>query len=192
VARVLFTAFGPFGSFLTNPSEVALKSISGRHNVATHCFRTSYQEVARDLPLLLRKYSPEVVVAFGLASNANAVRLERVAKNTSKNSVVDVDGQVHKGSVVEGGPEALHSTLPIEQLLSMFTSQNIHAESSSDAGGYVCNFLFYLLQSLAVEFKIAKSGLVHLPDPDQYRQAFGVEINLSNIMRMVADEVAPR
>jgi pyroglutamyl-peptidase len=185
-------AFGPFGSFLTNPSEVALESISGRHDVTTHCFRTSYQEVATDLPLLLRKYSPEVVVAFGFASNANAVRLERVAKNTSNDSAPDVDGQVHKGSIVEGGPDALHSTLPIEQLLLMLTSNNIHVGSSSDAGGYVCNFLFYLLQYLAVEFKIAKSGLVHLPDPERYRPAFGVEIDLSNIMRMVADEVAPR
>ena len=63
--------------------------------------------------------------------------------------------------VVEGGPEALDSTLPVGRICESVRALGVPCEPSGDAGGYVCNALLYgMLQHNGGE---VPTGFLHVP-----------------------------
>jgi pyroglutamyl-peptidase len=116
------------------------------------------------LPRLLDEHAPDVVVAVGLAAGITAVQLERVAVNLMDARIADNGGaQPVDAPVVDGGPAAWFTTLPVKAAAAAVREAGIPAGISYSAGTYVCNATFYALQHTLAGRPRALSGFVHVP-----------------------------
>ena len=57
-----------------------------------HVFPVSYEAVDRELPALIARERPDVLVMFGLALRTKHIRIETQARNSLTRMVVDVSG----------------------------------------------------------------------------------------------------
>ncbi len=78
-ATILITGFGPFPGAPYNPTEPLVGELLRRRHPAlagvrrvAHVFHVSYQAVDRELPELLAREQPDVLVMFGLAARTPA------------------------------------------------------------------------------------------------------------------------
>ncbi|HEY1310245.1 MAG TPA: pyroglutamyl-peptidase I, partial [Pseudolabrys sp.] len=145
-ATILVTGFGPFPGAPHNPTEGLVKKLSREPaphgtRVVTHVFRTSYAAVDRDLLALLRKHRPDALLMFGLATQAAHLRVETCARNILA-PLADADGNVPDMRAIAPGRQAtLWLPTPARQLLAAVRAAHVKATLSSDAGGYLCNYV---------------------------------------------------
>ena len=146
---ILLTGFGPFPGAPFNPTEPLVEALarvrhpafSGMSRVA-HVFRVSYQAVDRELPALLAREKPEVLVMFGLALRATCLRIETQARNALTCAVPDAAGEVAvTDMIVAQAPAALPLRVPAVRLLAAARATGMPAVLSRDAGRYLCNYL---------------------------------------------------
>jgi pyroglutamyl-peptidase len=159
VTGVLVTGFEPFGAHDVNPSQLLAEELDGV------VLPVSYARAADALRTALRERDPELVLCFGLAENRTAVSVERFAHNLDEASTSDNDAAAGSGAEIEpGGPLACPSTLPVDEIVSALRERDIPAEVSRDAGGYLCNHVFYVLTRTLGDDRIG--GFVHVPPLD--------------------------
>ena len=86
--NILLTGFGPFPGAPFNPTERLVEKLARSRHLAltgvrrtSHVFRTSYEAVDRELPALLKRTKPDVLVMFGLAARTRHLRIETRARN---------------------------------------------------------------------------------------------------------------
>jgi len=153
VTRVLVTGFENFGEHEVNPSQLIADELGGV------VLPVSYERAPEALHAAIADHEPDVVIAFGLAHDRKAISVERWAHNLDEATTVDNDGTPGSGRPIDpAGPLALASTLPVDAIVAALTAEGIPAEVSRDAGGYLCNHVFYrLCQS------VARGGFVHVP-----------------------------
>jgi len=171
VPKVLLTGFDPFGHADLNPSWLVAQALHGRriarHRIVAAQLPTVFGTSATELARLLRLHRPALVVCMGLAAGRGAISLERVAINVNDARIPDNRGaQPLDGPVVEGGPSAYFSTLPVKVMLQAIREAGIGAELSNSAGTFVCNHVFYALMHQLAKRKALRStrgGLIHLP-----------------------------
>jgi len=145
---VLITGFGPFPGAPFNPTGALVELLArqspvqaGTRRVA-HVFTTSYDTVDRELPALIARERPAALVMFGLAQRIRHVRIETFARNTLSRVHADVAGVLPTAkSIVTDGPAALALPAPAQRLLAAARMAGARAVLSSDAGGYLCNYL---------------------------------------------------
>ena len=99
MTTVLITGFGPFPGAPYNPSGPLARAVAKRRRPAfadvrriLHIFETSYAAVDRDLPKLIAKHKPDIVLMFGLAGRTHFVRIETRARNARSVLFPDVTG----------------------------------------------------------------------------------------------------
>jgi pyroglutamyl-peptidase len=147
--NVLVTGFGPFPSAPFNPTgSLAEKMARSRRlamagvRVSSHVFCTSYEIVDRELPKLLARTKPDVLLMFGLAARTRHVRIETRARNTINQIVPDATGRTPRASTIQpGSPASLPLRAPIHRLVRAAQSAGVTAAPSHDAGRYLCNYL---------------------------------------------------
>jgi pyroglutamyl-peptidase len=145
-ATILVTGFGPFPGAPHNPTEGLVKRLSREPaphatRLVTHVFRTSYAAVDHELPALLRRHRPDALLMFGLATKAAHLRVETRARNILA-PLADADGIVPEMRPIAPGRQAtLRLPTPARQLLAAASAARVEAALSSDAGGYLCNYL---------------------------------------------------
>ena len=88
MTTVLITGFGRFPGAPFNPSRPLALALAKRRRPAfadihraVHIFETSYAAVDRDLPKLIARHKPDIVLMFGLAARTPFVRVETHARN---------------------------------------------------------------------------------------------------------------
>jgi pyroglutamyl-peptidase len=145
---VLLTGFGPFPGAPVNPTGPLVRALarrSGRYPQGTrriaHVFETSYAAVDRELPVLLKRIRPQVLIMFGLAQRSPYIRIETRARN-ALGALPDAAG--HRPAAELIAPETVGDiTLPapVQRLLSAARSAGLAAALSHDAGSYLCNYL---------------------------------------------------
>ena len=86
--NILLTGFGPFPGAPFNPTGRLVEKLARSRHLASsgvrrmaHVFRTSYEAVDHELPALLARTKPDVLVMFGLAGRTRHVRIETRARN---------------------------------------------------------------------------------------------------------------
>ena len=86
--RILITGFGPFPGAPFNPTEPLVARLLQLRRPALsdvkifgHVFQVTYEDVDRQLPLLLASHRPHALLMFGLASRTSYVRIETRARN---------------------------------------------------------------------------------------------------------------
>src|SRR5438552_16121601 len=111
---VLITGFGPFPGAPFNPTAALAKTLARRRRPAfhevrriAHVFPTSYAAVERELPDLVARHNPDLVLLFGLAPRTPHLRIEARARNRRSTLFADVDGMHPSLAIRAGGPAAL-------------------------------------------------------------------------------------
>lgn len=156
MTRLLVTGFEAFGEHEVNPSQLLAQELGGV------VLPVSYGRAAEALRAAVRDAEPDVVLCFGLADTRTAIGVERFAHNLDEAATTDNEAAAGSGAEIEpGGPLAVASTLPVDAIVAALRAQEIPAEVSRDAGGFLCNHVFYVLMRALDGGRIG--GFVHVP-----------------------------
>jgi pyroglutamyl-peptidase len=155
----LVTGFEIFGEHEVNPSQLIAEELDGV------VLPVSYERAATALRAAIDEREPDLVVCFGLAHDRTAISVERWAHNLDEATTVDNEGAAGSGRAIDpAGPLALASTLPVDAIVAALAEEGIPAEVSRDAGGYLCNHVFYeLMHLIERERPETRGGFIHVP-----------------------------
>jgi len=148
---VLITGFGPFPGAPQNPTGPLARRLAELRRPAfedlravAHVLETSYAAVDRELPALIDRHRPDIVLLFGLAARTRHLRIETRARNRRSTLFPDVDGyRPEEATISAGAPGSVASRAPHRRLVSAARSTGIEARLSHDAGRYLCNFAYW-------------------------------------------------
>jgi len=171
MTKVLITGFEPFGKATLNPSGEIVKRISG-DNIITAILPVAYAQSAEALLVLIEQHNPDVVISLGQAEGRTQITPERIAINLDDARLADNEGVSRIDEpILEDGPVAYESTLPIKEFVSAITAAGIPAAVSLSAGAFLCNHIFYVAQNRLKGTKV-RSGFVHVPLMDEQAGEF--------------------
>ncbi|CAI0757923.1 Pyrrolidone-carboxylate peptidase [Serratia proteamaculans] len=166
--KVLITGFEPFGGERVNPSWEVVKQLNDMELAGARI-------IARQLPCVfgaalealntaIEEVQPVMVLAIGQAGGRTDITLERVAINVDDARIPDNQGkQPIDEPIVESGPAAYFSTLPIKAMVGSMREAGIPASVSQTAGTYVCNHVMYGLLHRLSDQQAIKGGFIHIP-----------------------------
>jgi len=188
MTTVLLTGFEPFAGDATNPSGDAVRAAekrwTGAERLIVDVLPVAFDAAGTRLRQLLDEHRPDVVIATGLAGGRAQVTPERVAINLADARIPDNDGaQPVDRPVVEGGPTAYFSTLPVKAIAAALNSAGIPAAVSHSAGTFVCNYVMFTALD-AVEPGV-RAGFVHVPSARESAPEGAASLPLDDIVRAV-------
>ena len=166
--NVLLTGFEPFDKAAVNPSWEAVRQLDGVQlcegvQMVSRCLPCAFATAAETLLQLINELHPAMVIATGLGPGRSDISVERVAINVNDARIPDnLGAQPIDIAVVDGGPAAYFSTLPIKGMVKAVREAGIAASVSQTAGTFVCNQVFYRLQHALVGTGV-RSGFIHVP-----------------------------
>lgn len=155
IPNILLTGFGRFGEVKENPSELLCLELSNRfpQYITGLILPVSFNRSIETLKNKVNELSPEIIISLGVARGRDRLHFEVKAKNWMESSLCDIDGYHPQGEkIIEAGPEFLCSN---------FSPEISEIEKSEDAGGYVCNSLYY--HALFNYGETAKVVFIHVP-----------------------------
>ena len=190
--RVLVTGFEPFGGQALNSSGEIVRALEGQSlasvTPATAVLPVVYGAAVQALSDAVARVDPEIVVSLGQADESGSIAVERLARDVSTAEQRDNAGRRGR-DLPPGhrGPAVYASTLPVAQVVEELRRAGIPGVLSEDAGGYVCNHLFYgLMHLLATERPGAVGGFVHVPClPEQVGRADRASLPRETLTRAV-------
>ena len=179
---ILVTGFEPFSSSSLNPSQLIVEALAVKPGAAEHIFEVlpvEYQLAGDRLSALINQHKPQTVICIGQAEGRASISIETRAQNLDHSNLADNSGETRTGSHISpDGPSELSTTLPVDALLAQLSSAGIPAESSSSAGTFVCNHIFYVMQQL-LEGTDVRSGFIHVPLVPEQASEFSGKPTLS-------------
>lgn len=196
MTRVLVTGFEPFGGGTVNPSQRLVEALAAEPppdaELATAVLPVAYAHAAAALCDAVRGFAPDVVVCFGQADGRTGISVERFAHNLDDRTTLDNDGVASGAEIDPDGPAAYRSTLPVEETVAALRAEGIPAAESRDAGGFLCNHVFYvLMRLLEQERPRTAGGFVHVPLlPDQALEQAAPSMPLETLVRAARVVVA--
>jgi pyroglutamyl-peptidase len=169
VKKLLLTAFEPFAGERINPSLEAARQMS-RVEFSGSLINVAELPVDRHQAVttaleLMHADRPDIIIMLGEAGGRFRINPERIAINVDDFRIPDNAGNQPKDEpIVDGGPAAYFSTLPIRAIVERVVSAGIPAAISNTAGTYLCNRLFYsVMHAISTEGLPAIAGFIHLP-----------------------------
>jgi pyroglutamyl-peptidase len=167
--RILVTGFGPFPGAPANPTGPLVRRLARavrmpRVKIAVHVFEASYAAVDRELPTLIAREKPDALLMFGLATRAQLLRVETLARNVVA-LVPDVSGKpLQRRTVVPGAPATKAMPAAVRPLLAALRKARVPAMLSRDAGSYVCNYLCWRgAEAVAAGKGPRMAAFIHVP-----------------------------
>jgi len=169
--KILLTGFEPFGNSSLNPSGEIVKAIEA-DNIIGAVLPVVFGQSSEMLKDLIDLHKPDAVVCLGQGEGRHAITPERIAVNLDDARIADNAGNMPTDQlIVDSGPAAYFSTLPVKEMVNAMKSAGVPAAVSMSAGTFVCNHLFYALQHHLVGSTV-RSGFIHVPLMDQQRFEF--------------------
>jgi pyroglutamyl-peptidase len=174
---VLLVGFGPFPGAPKNPSAELVRAIARKRRPALAHVRildavlpTSYVAVATELPELLRRHDPDLVLFFGLATRDKFLRIESRAVNAASFAHPDATrAKAPSRILLPGGAPELRVLAPLRKMVAAARSAGIVARHSRDAGRYICNAaLFTTLHSTHRTGRPPQVAFIHIPWPRRH------------------------
>jgi pyroglutamyl-peptidase len=128
-------------------------------------FATRYSVVDRELPELLARHKPDVVLMFGLAARTPFVRIETRARNAMSVLFSDAGGRLPRmRAIAAGGPEARRPRrAAFGRLLRAARTARVDTRLSRDAGRYLCNYLYWRALEATAGEPAPIVQFVHIP-----------------------------
>jgi len=172
--NIILTGFEPFNGSSTNPSAEVVKNFPLEsfleHNLIREILPVDSVKAVEWMRNSIQENQPDIVILLGEATNRPVVSIEKIAINWMDFRIADNSGnQVLDQSIIEDGPAAFFSTLPINLIYQQLKSAQIPTEISLSAGAYLCNQVFYSsLYYLSLVDHKSLCGFIHLPSlPEQ-------------------------
>lgn len=159
--RILVCGFEPFGGRAGNPSADIALALAEEAGVQGAILPVSYSRAGEMLVSLLQ--SPlRALLLLGMWPGGS-IKLERRAINLDDSPQADAEGEIRQGEpIAPAGPESYLSTLPLETFEQALLAADLPVAWSDDAGGYVCNHVFYTAARQFADSGVS-CGLVHVP-----------------------------
>jgi pyroglutamyl-peptidase len=140
-----------------------IRRITHNSIVAKEVLPVTFSTASTRLIELIEVHQPNVVIALGQAEGRSHITPEQVAINLDDAKITDNAGEIAQvRKIIEDGPDAYFTTLPIRPIVERLQVSAIPASISLSAGTFVCNHLFYNLQHYCKGSEIL-SGFIHLP-----------------------------
>jgi pyroglutamyl-peptidase len=173
--KLLVTGFEPFGGSKVNVSELVANRLGTtqpfeRMQISVCILPVDKDTAPAKLLEILQTLKPEGVICLGEAQKRSAISFERVAVNLLDFRIADnLGNQVMDLPVVQDGPAAYFSTLPLRSMVKAVKDIGIPAELSMSAGTFLCNQVMYQLMHFIHQENLAiQGGFIHLPSlPEQ-------------------------
>jgi pyroglutamyl-peptidase len=188
--KVLVTGFDPFGEDHVNPALEAVKQLEGKRiddvEIVIQEVPTVFHEAIKVVAQAIELHQPDVVICVGQAGGRTQITPERVAINLDDARIPDnKKNQPIDEHIVEGGPVAYWSTLPVKRIVHHMKEAGIPAAVSHTAGTFVCNHLFYgLMNYLEKHAPQVRGGFIHIPFiPEQTVNNNAPSLGLDTIVR---------
>jgi len=168
---VLLTGFGPFPGAAFNPTAGLAQRLAARRRPAfadvtriAHVFRTSYAEVERELPGLVKRVRPDVVLLFGVATRTKYLRVELRARNARSPLFPDADRDRPESTIIAVGASGTRSgRAPQRALLAAVRAERLPVRLSHSAGRYLCNFAYWHALAAAAGGNAPLVQFIHVP-----------------------------
>ncbi len=169
--KVLIGGFGRFPGAPFNPSGFVARELARRRRPAladtrrlAHVFAVRYADVDRELPALIARERPDIVLLFGLAGRTRHLRIEQIARNRMSVLFPDAGGYRPARPTIAVGRAALRNPRPLARLVEAAREAGVRAAPSRNAGSYLCNYIYWR----ALEAARAPAGprlvaFVHVP-----------------------------
>lgn len=173
---ILVTGFTAFQQFDRNPSGDIAKAVNGKQfggfKVKGLELPVSWHKGWSMLRANAEKLNPAAWLGFGLAPDP-FIRLETTARNEA-HFFYDEFGKLPQqngaGEIIAGNTPTIPSTLPLDWLREKLLIRSfatlgtypLEVRYSDDAGGFICNHVFYHAMSEWAE-KIPVRGFIHVP-----------------------------
>jgi pyroglutamyl-peptidase len=189
--KVLLTGFGPFPGAPFNPTAPLVRRLARATQPgvkrAEHVFRTSYAAVDRELPALIERDKPDVLIMFGVATATRHLRIETVARNTVSVVLPDATGTLPQSEMIAfEGVESVPLRAPVRRLLHAARSARVPAMLSRDAGQYLCNYLCWQASAAAAQRGGPRlAAFIHVPlvDPPHRRRSARASMTFDDLVR---------
>ena len=164
--RLLITGFDAFGGSDRNPSWMAVQLLPdsiGEYELCKLQIPTCYGKAAQKVLEKARQFQPDLILCIGLAGGRDAITPERIAVNIRDAKIADNEGLLCQGPrIVEEGPAAYVSTVPVEAMAQAVRDAQVPATVSNSAGRFVCNDVLYTLLHRFAGTK-TRVGFIHVP-----------------------------
>jgi len=171
---ILVTGFEPFGGETVNASWEAAQKLEGwRHSDTVAVARLlpcAYEASVKKLVEAIETVRPDALLMTGQAARRAVVCVERFAHNLDDATAPDNDGALRRAlRISRAAPEWLEARAPVRTIARAIKEAGIPARVSRDAGGFVCNHLYFgALQYLGEKRSAIPAVFVHLPvTPEQ-------------------------
>ena len=197
--RVLLTAYAPYDDWSSNASWMALQEVTRDLpegiDLVTRLYPVDFAEMASRLDKDLTS-DIDVALHLGQAPGNSRIHLESIAVNCGRRRNERAEDA---WPLVDGGPAAYQSTLPLAEWAQQMRAEDIPAEVSHHAGTYLCNAILYLTHHLAAERQLdIQAVFFHLPlEPSQVIErrldmpSMAAETS-ARALRLVLDDIAAR
>jgi pyroglutamyl-peptidase len=171
---ILVTGFEPFGGETVNASWEAAQKLDGwRHRdtlAVARLLPCAYGASVKKLVEAIETLRPGALLMTGQAARRTVVCVERFAHNLDDATAPDNDGALRRAlRISRAAPEWLETRVSVRSVASAIKAAGIPARMSRDAGGFVCNHLYFgALQYLSEKRSAIPAVFVHLPvTPEQ-------------------------
>lgn len=187
--RLLVTGFGAFPGAPRNPTQDLVEALDGTSHPAVDM-------VAQVLPVeygllevwggALDMVAPDAILHFGLASSAQTIRIETIARNNACPYRVDAAGGLPARVLLAGGRTMRHATLAQDALYDAIAGSGVPVSRSRDAGDYLCNAILYASLDWCARRRGPVAGFIHVPDWPVSDLAPAVEAAIGAMIRSLA------
>jgi pyroglutamyl-peptidase len=166
---ILLTGFEPFNQETINPSWEAVRALQDWHEgdfvVHVRQLPCVFGHANKVMHRAVEELQPSIVIAVGQAGGRPDLSIERIAINVDDAPIADNQmRQIVDQPIVNGGPAAYFSTLPIKAIVHALREAGLPASVSQTAGTFVCNHVFYGLMHQAHEWGTTmRAGFIHIP-----------------------------
>jgi pyroglutamyl-peptidase len=164
MTSVLITAFEPYDRWQANSSWLALvkltQSLPSEPAITTRLYPVDFAAVKEKLAGDLAA-NHDFALHLGQAPGSTRIQLESIAINVGGSSMQSPE---RFRVLVEGGPVAYRSSLPLGDWALMLREAGIPAQISYHAGTFLCNATLYFCHYLAERMGLkTRAAFVHLP-----------------------------
>lgn len=169
---ILLTGFGPFPGVPENASQKFVPKLAhlaarrfSAHRVVARILPTEWERAPIRLKALYDREHPKLVLHFGVSAHATSYVIETLSRNACRIAEDSIGALPRDGIVMKDGPDTIRSRLPAEDIKVRLAALKVPAVLSEDAGGYICNALFYrsLIFAEQGEQPAAMVGFFHIP-----------------------------